>query len=91
MGNAAAKNADAVIITDDNPRNEDPAEIRAQIRAACPRAAEIGNREDAIRIAMENLELGDVLVIAGKGHETEQIYGATNTHFDDAEIARKYL
>ncbi|MCL2017451.1 MAG: UDP-N-acetylmuramoyl-L-alanyl-D-glutamate--2,6-diaminopimelate ligase [Alphaproteobacteria bacterium] len=91
MGLAADKHADEIIVTDDNPRFDDPAEIRSHIIVACPRAIEIGDRETAIKTAIEKLSNKDVLIIAGKGHETEQIVGNSKTHFDDAEIARKYL
>ncbi len=72
MGAIAAKRADDVIVTDDNPRSEDPAAIRAEILAAAPGAQEIGDRAQAIRAAVAGLKPGDVLVIAGKGHETGQ-------------------
>src|SRR5690606_8773320 len=75
MGRIAAENADRVIVTDDNPRGEDAAAIRAAILAAAPGAAEIGDRAEAIRSAIAALEPGDVLLIAGKGHETGQIIG----------------
>jgi UDP-N-acetylmuramoyl-L-alanyl-D-glutamate--2,6-diaminopimelate ligase len=73
MGAAAAKGADRVYVTDDNPRSEDPAAIRAAIMQAVPRAKEIGDRSHAIREAVAALEPGDVLLIAGKGHERGQI------------------
>jgi UDP-N-acetylmuramoyl-L-alanyl-D-glutamate--2,6-diaminopimelate ligase len=72
MGAVAAKLADQVVVTDDNPRSEDPAAIRAAILAAAPGAREIGDRAEAIRAAIAILVAGDVLVIAGKGHETGQ-------------------
>jgi UDP-N-acetylmuramoyl-L-alanyl-D-glutamate--2,6-diaminopimelate ligase len=72
MGAVAAKLADQVIVTDDNPRSEDPAAIRAAILAAAPGAREIGDRAQAIRAAIAILGSGDVLVIAGKGHESGQ-------------------
>ncbi|MGH6678244.1 MAG: UDP-N-acetylmuramoyl-L-alanyl-D-glutamate--2,6-diaminopimelate ligase, partial [Bradyrhizobium sp.] len=75
MGAIAAENADAVIVTDDNPRSEQPAAIRAAILAAVPGAIEIGDRATAIRAGIEALQTGDVLLIAGKGHETGQIVG----------------
>jgi UDP-N-acetylmuramoyl-L-alanyl-D-glutamate--2,6-diaminopimelate ligase len=88
MGQAAARHADVVIVTDDNPRGEDPAEIRAAILAACPGAMEIGDRARAIETALNGLGHGDVLVIAGKGHEQGQIVGATILPFDDAAVVR---
>ena len=75
MGKAAADNADIVIVTDDNPRSEDPAAIREAILAAAPGAIEIGDRGEAIAHAVAMLEPGDVLCVAGKGHETGQIVG----------------
>ncbi len=89
MGAAAADNADDVIVTDDNPRSEDAAKIRAAILAAAPGAREIGDRAAAIDAAVESLSEGDILVIAGKGHEAGQIVGATVLPFDDGEEARK--
>lgn len=87
MGRIAVEKADRVIITDDNPRSEDPASIRAQILAAAPGAEEIGDRAEAIRAAVRDLKAGDLLVIAGKGHETGQIVGATTLPFSDHEVA----
>jgi len=88
MGRIAAARADRVIVTDDNPRREDPAAIRAEILAAVPNAREIGDRAAAIAEAVENLEAGDVLVIAGKGHEQGQILGEDVIPFSDLETAR---
>ena len=88
MGEAAARFADRVIVTDDNPRGEDPAAIRREVLAGCPGAAEIGDRGEAIRAAVAGLAAGDVLVIAGKGHETGQIVGGMTRPFDDAAAAR---
>ncbi|MFQ5563151.1 MAG: UDP-N-acetylmuramoyl-L-alanyl-D-glutamate--2,6-diaminopimelate ligase [Parvularculaceae bacterium] len=85
---AAATTADAVIVTDDNPRSEDPAEIRRQVLAGCPDAFEIGDRREAIARGIGMLSPGDVLLVAGKGHETGQIVGGVTSPFDDAEIAR---
>jgi len=87
MGRIAVEKADRVIVTDDNPRSEDPAAIRAQIMAAAPGAEEIGDRAEAIRTAVRDLRAGDLLVIAGKGHETGQIVGATTLPFSDHEVA----
>jgi UDP-N-acetylmuramoyl-L-alanyl-D-glutamate--2,6-diaminopimelate ligase len=96
MGGIVCRLADQAIVTDDNPRSESPAAIRAAILAGCPAAAkqagiveEIDDRARAIRRAVARLEAGDVLVIAGKGHEQGQIIGATVIPFDDAEEARK--
>ena len=88
MGAAAAA-ADRVIVTDDNPRSEDPAAIRAAVREGCPGAAEIGDRRAAIAAAIAGLGPGDVAVIAGKGHEQGQIVGDRVIPFDDATVARE--
>ena len=87
MGRSAATLADVAIVTDDNPRSEEPAAIRAAILAAAPGAAEIDDRREAIRVASAMLEDGDVLVVAGKGHEQGQIVGPDVHPFDDvAEV-----
>ncbi|HZS64014.1 MAG TPA: UDP-N-acetylmuramoyl-L-alanyl-D-glutamate--2,6-diaminopimelate ligase [Xanthobacteraceae bacterium] len=91
MGAIAAEKADRVIITDDNPRSENPAAIRAQILAAAPKAREIGDRAEAIRAAMAELRAGDVLLIAGKGHETGQIVGDRVLPFSDHEAVAAAL
>lgn len=88
MGEIARRLADRVIVTDDNPRSEDPAVIRKEILAACPEAREIGDRGRAIHAAIAGLASGDILVIAGKGHERGQIIGDQVHPFDDAEAAR---
>ncbi len=88
MGRIAALWADRVFVTDDNPRGEDPADIRRQIMAACPGATEVGDRAEAIRLAVRSLEAGDLLVLAGKGHETGQIVKDRILPFDDALHAR---
>jgi UDP-N-acetylmuramoyl-L-alanyl-D-glutamate--2,6-diaminopimelate ligase len=85
MGEVAAAKADRVIVTDDNPRSEEPAAIRAAILAAAPGAGEIGDRREAIRTAIADLCAGDVLLIAGKGHETGQIIGDRTIPFSDHE------
>ncbi len=87
MGQAAAAHADVVFVTDDNPRSEEPASIRAAILAACPEANEVGDRAEAILRAVDALGPGDALLIAGKGHETGQIVGDDVLPFDDAEQA----
>jgi UDP-N-acetylmuramoyl-L-alanyl-D-glutamate--2,6-diaminopimelate ligase len=86
MGRVAAGSADRVYVTDDNPRGEDPAAIRRAIVAAAPEAIEIGDRRAAIETAIAGLGSGDLLVIAGKGHETGQIVGDRILPFDDAAI-----
>lgn len=91
MGAIACRLADGVIVTDDNPRSEDPAAIRAEVLAGCPGATEIGDRRAAIRAAVATLGTGDVLVIAGKGHESGQTVGTTVLPFDDRVEARAAL
>lgn len=91
MGEVAAKFADIVIVTDDNPRTEDAASIRNAAMSGCPRALEIGDRGEAIKYAIEHLKEGDILMIAGKGNEDYQIIGNTKIRFDDREEVRKYL
>ena len=85
MGEIARNNADHVIVTDDNPRGEEPAAIRAAILAAAPGAIEIGDRAQAIRDGIMKLKSGDVLLIAGKGHESGQIVGTQVLPFSDHE------
>ncbi len=91
MGAVAAANADKVIVTDDNPRSEDAAAIRAAIMSAARGAIEIGDRRAAIRAAIADLRAGDVLLIAGKGHETGQIIGDRVTPFSDHEAVAAAL
>ena len=91
MGEIAARSADVVIVTDDNPRSENPAAIRAAILALAPGALEIGDRAEAIRAGVAMLKEGDALMIAGKGHEIGQIVGDTVLPFSDADEARKAL
>jgi UDP-N-acetylmuramoyl-L-alanyl-D-glutamate--2,6-diaminopimelate ligase len=91
MGAIAVRHADRVIVTDDNPRNEKPAAIRAAILRAAPGAAEIGDRGEAIRTAIAALEPGDVLLIAGKGHESGQIVGDRILPFSDHEAVAAAL
>ncbi|HVJ44451.1 MAG TPA: UDP-N-acetylmuramoyl-L-alanyl-D-glutamate--2,6-diaminopimelate ligase [Dongiaceae bacterium] len=88
MGEIATRLADQAIITDDNPRTEDPAAIRREVLAGAAGAIEIGDRTQAITTAMRGLGAGDVLVIAGKGHETYQIIGTVKHDFDDSQVAR---
>ncbi|WP_439110097.1 UDP-N-acetylmuramoyl-L-alanyl-D-glutamate--2,6-diaminopimelate ligase [Lentibacter sp.] len=87
MGKAAAENADIVIVTDDNPRSEAPASIRAAVMAGCPEAHEVGDRAEAILRGVDLLQPGDALLIAGKGHETGQVVGDDILPFDDVEQA----
>ncbi len=91
MGAVAAEKADKVIVTDDNPRSENPAAIRAAILAASPGAAEIGDRREAIRAAIAGLSRGDILLVAGKGHETGQIIGDRTIEFSDHEAVASAL
>ncbi len=91
MGAIATHAADLVYVTDDNPRSEDPAAIRAAILAAAPGAREFADRGEAIRAAIEALGPRDALLIAGKGHETGQIIGDRTLPFSDAETARAAL
>ncbi len=91
MGEVSSRLADFAIVTDDNPRGEEPASIRAAIRAACPDAREIGDRETAIAAALDALRPGDVLAIAGKGHEQGQTIGGVTLPFDDVATVRRLL
>lgn len=91
MGAIACELADAVIVTDDNPRTEDAAAIRKQILESCPDGMEVGNRAQAIEQSVHALNAGDVLVVAGKGHETGQIVAGVVHPFDDAEEIRKSI
>ncbi len=91
MGAAAARHADQVIVTDDNPRSEDPASIRASVlegvRQAGGEVCEVGDRAEAILRGVDALGPGDALLVCGKGHETGQIVGADIYPFDDVEQA----
>jgi UDP-N-acetylmuramoyl-L-alanyl-D-glutamate--2,6-diaminopimelate ligase len=91
MGGIAADAADVVIVTDDNPRSEDPATIRAAIMSAARGAREIGDRAGAIKAAIDEASEGDVVLIAGKGHETGQIVGDRILPFSDHEVVRATL
>jgi UDP-N-acetylmuramoyl-L-alanyl-D-glutamate--2,6-diaminopimelate ligase len=91
MGAIAKTLADIAIVTDDNPRSEDPASIRRAIMAACAGGIEIGDRGDAIRRGLALLRPGDALLLAGKGHETGQVVGAKTLPFSDADVARAAL
>ena len=88
MGRIAAEKSDLVIVTDDNPRSEDPATIRAEVLKGATGALEIGDRAQAIRTAVKDLRPGDVLVVAGKGHETGQIIGNRTLPFSDHDEVR---
>ncbi|SFX03025.1 UDP-N-acetylmuramoyl-L-alanyl-D-glutamate--2,6-diaminopimelate ligase [Marinospirillum alkaliphilum] len=91
MGEVAARLADQVIITDDNPRHEDPASIRAQIRTGAPAATEIADRAEAIVWAVKQAAATDVILLAGKGHETTQEVAGVRHAFDDVLQAREAL
>jgi UDP-N-acetylmuramoyl-L-alanyl-D-glutamate--2,6-diaminopimelate ligase len=91
MGKIAVRLSDRAILTDDNPRSEDPALIRRAVLAAAPAAREIADRGKAIATAIHELEAGDILAICGKGHESGQIVGNKILPFDDAEVARAAL
>jgi UDP-N-acetylmuramoyl-L-alanyl-D-glutamate--2,6-diaminopimelate ligase len=91
MGEVAARLADRAIVTDDNPRTEDPAAIRAAVRAGMAHGEEVGDRAAAIAHAIEGLAPGDVLAVAGKGHESGQTVGTITLPFDDVETVRRVL
>ena len=91
MGAIAAQKADRVIVTDDNPRSEDPAEIRRAILAEAKGAIEVGDRGKAISQAVMELGMGDVLLVAGKGHESGQIVGDTVLPFSDHDAVTRAL
>jgi UDP-N-acetylmuramoyl-L-alanyl-D-glutamate--2,6-diaminopimelate ligase len=89
MGRVASELSDIVIVTDDNPRSEDPAVIRSAIMAGAPGATEVGGRREAIAEAIRIAREGDIVLVAGKGHETGQIIGDKVLPFDDALVARE--
>ena len=89
MGAVAARLADMVIVTDDNPRSEDPAEIRHAILAGAPAATEVAGRREASEAAVAEAGPGDIILLAGKGHEQGQIVGDAVLPFDDVEVARE--
>ncbi len=89
MGEAAAANADLVIVTDDNPRGEDPAAIRAQVMTGAPHATEIADRRAAIAAAVAAAGPEDIVILTGKGHEQGQIVGDLVLPFDDVTVARE--
>lgn len=91
MGVVAQDHADICIITDDNPRGEDPAAIRGAIRQGAPDALDIGDRREAIAKAIQMAAAGDIVLIAGKGHEQGQIVGDRILPFDDVEVARECI
>jgi UDP-N-acetylmuramoyl-L-alanyl-D-glutamate--2,6-diaminopimelate ligase len=91
MGGIASEYADFVIVTDDNPRNEDPEEIRSQIINSCNDAIEISDRAEAIKKGIDTGKKGDSIIIAGKGHEKYQIIGQDTVPFSDQETVRNIL
>lgn len=91
MGEACARLADFAIVTDDNPRSENAAAIRAEVLAGCPDATEVAGRRAAIAAGLELLRPGDVLVVAGKGHEQGQEIGGVSHPFDDASVIRELV
>lgn len=91
MGEIACRLADVVVVTDDNPRSEDPADIRSEIMAAAACATEVGDRAEAIRKAVGMLKSGDTLIVAGKGHEEGQTIGGVTLPFSDHAELRKAL
>jgi UDP-N-acetylmuramoyl-L-alanyl-D-glutamate--2,6-diaminopimelate ligase len=91
MGAIAAEHADSIIVTDDNPRSENPDRIRAEILSAAKGAKDIGDRAAAIRAAIDDLQPGDALLVAGKGHETGQIIGDRVLPFSDHDAVASAL
>ena len=91
FGSIANELANIAIITDDNPRDEDPSLIRNEIKKKCQNAIEISDREEAIRTALSIMKRDDVVAIIGKGHETEQVYNNNIKYFNDKEVALKYI
>ena len=89
MGAVATRLSDIVIVTDDNPRSEDPARIRADVMVGAPDALEVGGRREAIAEAIRLSAAGDIILVAGKGHETGQIVGDRVLPFDDVTVARE--
>jgi UDP-N-acetylmuramoyl-L-alanyl-D-glutamate--2,6-diaminopimelate ligase len=95
MGEAAGKYSDLGVITSDNPRTEDPLKIIAEVEAGIKETGTpykiVSDRREAIHYAIKEAKAGDVIIIAGKGHETYQIIGSDKFHFDDREIAKEAL
>jgi UDP-N-acetylmuramoyl-L-alanyl-D-glutamate--2,6-diaminopimelate ligase len=89
MGEVAVRLSDVAIVTDDNPRTEDPSSIRSEIMAGAPGATEVPGRREAIAEAIRMARPGDIVLVAGKGHETGQIVGNRVLPFDDALVARE--
>ena len=91
MGQIAYQNSDLVIVTDDNPRDELPSKIREDILQGCPNAIEIGDRNSAIKFAVSKLQDNDLLLIAGKGHESAQTIGMESLPFDDYTVSKEAI
>jgi UDP-N-acetylmuramoyl-L-alanyl-D-glutamate--2,6-diaminopimelate ligase len=91
MGQIAHQNSDLVIVTDDNPRDELPSKIREDILQGCPNAFEIGDRNSAIKFAVSKLQDNDLLLIAGKGHESTQTIGIESLPFDDYTVSKEAI
>jgi UDP-N-acetylmuramoyl-L-alanyl-D-glutamate--2,6-diaminopimelate ligase len=91
MGLIAANLADRIYVSDDNPRSENAFSIRAEILKSCPNAIEVGDRAEAINLAINDLCPDDILVIAGRGHETSQVIGDRSLPFIDGAVARKVI
>lgn len=89
MGEIAGRLADKVYVTDDNPRTENPASIRGEVLKGCPRATQIGDRRDAIQTAIMSAKAGDIVLVAGKGHESGQIVGSTVIPFNDKDVVQE--
>ena len=93
MGKAAVAGSDIAILTDDNPRSEDPARIRADVLEGVPQGSvlEVGDRREAISKALDMAEKGDIVVVTGKGHETGQIIGSEVFPFNDVDEVKKAI
>jgi UDP-N-acetylmuramoyl-L-alanyl-D-glutamate--2,6-diaminopimelate ligase len=91
MGNIAQQQSNQVIVTDDNPRNEHPSDIRKEILLGCPNAIEIPDRNNAIKYAVSELKKNDLLLIAGKGHESLQVVGNQSLPFNDYNVAKETI
>jgi UDP-N-acetylmuramoyl-L-alanyl-D-glutamate--2,6-diaminopimelate ligase len=91
MGKIASEHSDEVIVTDDNPRTEQPSIIRKEILIGCPNAIEIADRNNAIKYAISKLKKDDLLLIAGKGHESFQTIGTESLPFDDFTVAKEAI
>jgi UDP-N-acetylmuramyl tripeptide synthase len=91
MGKIAYQYANKIYLTDDNPRNENPYDIRKKIHFHCSKAFNIGDRRLAIKTAIENLQFKEILIIAGKGHEKKQIIKNKIINFDDVKVANYYI